>query len=1301
MTIARRASRRRALALRWLLACAVVFGLAAARPSMASQPHRPAVAETTRRWTPPDLSPQRHGDPECIPDPDLDNQRFLDGSLLRPDAVIGSFGQQLGVTGLETVDVDGNGVDEIVVGHPSAWYVLRWVPARDDYVQVHWHEAGIALPLDGGNIVELAVGELDGDPGVEIAVLFTDKTLAVHDATTGELEHELVLDLPRDPAGLHVANIDATPLDELLVFDDDDLLVYQAGSASFEWRVLDARGTDLTTGNFDDDPALEIAIGRDADGWMIDTELRDIEWIEPLGFGTHVDSGDVDDDGRDEIVGVERFGDFFVVDADTRTRKFSIDNVDTSAILAHDVDGDTLPEVLLGDGQLGEVQVRDAIDGSTLGSLPNPEHSVANITIGDVDGDCTNELVWGAGFGDAGSDRLHVADLATETFEWENIENDGPMHCFGVGDVDADGRQEVLRVSSRSDAGSDGALVFVTDLHRRQDEQLPSAALTDGQMPTQGLVLAQLDDDRPLEYVVNGSTGTTGRVRAFDAVTHEMQWETDGWPGEWVSMIVAGDLERDGVLDLVVGTGRQTAEAEGTFLRVLDAATGELRWRTPSLGTSSAGVVDIAIGAVDADPPREIVASHAGRLLVFDGETGLEELSEPLAGIGPIEILDLTGNSDLDILVGTDDGVLIGLAHDAYHVFIVQPITDGSIDALRVVDLDHDGGRELLLTTLLDGTDESRLRIHDLALACRVWESPPLAGPAGLANGLQVVDVDDDGRTEILVSTGQGLHVFEVELAPGVQLADTLPPVHPGAVGLQAVRPIATPDCCPAVDLEWARAYDGASPPVEHVIHRSTTADFVPGPTTVVGRTREQSWRDVTVAPGTRYHYLVRTEDRLGNVETNQVRRSIETTEALVPDAAELVSIVDRTDCARDGIAITFTHPGIPTDVVFELLVDGIVVAIDVTSPHVHLPGDSDDHVYAIRARHPHCPLETLSTERTIADLGVAVTLPTTTVVDLDECALGEVEIAFTDDGADRHALVVDGLVVADPVTSPVRHAPGDDAPHVYVIRGIDETCGSEVDSSPVVFADVERGLEAPVIVRFDDADLCDLGEGVVTFTHPGFVGAGRYELWRDGAVFLSPFESGAPVPLDDQLVHEYVVRAIDEDCGIVSDSRVSLLVDESGRTPAATLTLIDADACTMGEALVLIDHPGFPVDGRYELWRDSAPWLDPVVDGQTVSLDGVHDYQIYAYDEICRRDSLSSPVLFEDTVGQLPDPVLRVAREVDTDDTLRLSWEPLPAAEVNVYVGSLTTLSAGYDHVSRRPGLRFPDGATVDRGCQ
>jgi hypothetical protein len=824
---------------------------------------------------------------------------LLDPGLMREDGILGSIPQVLGTTGIFAVDVDGDGTDEILVGHSMLWYLLELDRSRNTWVQRYFGEKGVGATFGGGGVLCLRIGDLNGDGHKDLVVLTSANAFETYDLVTGAF---LGTQTPgfTGITRFALANIDGGSDDEILAINAQNLAAIKNGVALPLWTVTGANASDLAVGNMDGDAALEIALARGTgvNGWVIDAATREKQFDYGPGFGNLVSAGDIDGDGRDELAAVETWGDYMAFDVEASSLKWSAYNFNTSAIRIADTDGDGISEVLVGDAQWGDVQVLDGVSGALRYAIANPEHSVSFIAVGDVRGTCVPKIIWGAGYTSTGADHLYIASTTSHTIEWENLETDGPFWSIAAGDTDADGRTELIRVSADSKAGYDGALVFVTDFHHRLDEYTPAASTNDGWMITRGMALEQLDSDPQLEYVMNDSSTYSGKVSAFDAVSHQRQWTSGIYDGEYVSCIVSGDPDGDGTTNILVGTGREHTGATGIYVRLYDGTTGTQIWRSPSLGGGFNEVTALRVANVDGTGNNEILAAVPGTgIMAFDGITHQLSWTHALTTVTALETGDVDANGVPEYIVGTSSGSVTAY-NGATRTQVWTSSVSGAVTAVRLADVDGDATRELVVAYATgEWSYVAIIRLSDHAVQ---WTSPALAGTAGQGESLLVRDIDDDGRVEITIGSSHSVRVFEYSGAP-----ETTAPVFPSGTPGVASAASASTACCVAVDLTWPLANDAASPPVTYRIYRSTTPGVIPGPSTYVGATSRDSYRDHTVGANVTYSYLVRAVDRLGNEDQNAHEISI------VPNSISAEALpASKTVCPSGVLSLTAVASG-------------------------------------------------------------------------------------------------------------------------------------------------------------------------------------------------------------------------------------------------------------------------------------------------------------------------------------------------------------------------------------------------------
>lgn len=1184
-------------------------------PGVRSQAHDQGAPAQRTVVTPP------WGGESRLPSP-----HSFDPALMREDAEIGLYTHDMGTAGLQAVDTDGDGLSEIVVAQWATWYLLELVPGsgglRPRYVV---QRSRVSTP-DTKTIIDVRVGDIDGDAKLEVVVLHSEGTIAFHDAATGSLTSTFNTTVSNHD-DFEVEDVDGLPGDEIVELDDAGLRVFQHGSSTPSWTVTGVSGTDLAIGNVDADAAKELVLGSESGSRVIDCQSHAIEWTYSSGFGSFVDVADVDGDGLEEIAGCDTWNRCQVVDGDTRLEKWhdiTFTSQERGAIRCRDIDGDGIAELGVGDAGWGEVSFYDGITGARVGDVANPLNGVANLDFADVDGDCEGEVIWAAGHWTANrADQIHVASLSTSAIEWTDFPIVAPTHAFAVADIDADGTSEVVRACTDSKYLYQLG-VYVTNMTTRQEERIPAVrdlVYLANPNDEPGLVVVQADADPQLEYVIVGNEDLfDAQVSAYDGISHERQWVSPAWSAEGVRAMTVADCDGDGTAELLVSTQEWAAGVSPRLrsLRITDGS--EIYVSPPGCTTCFAGVDSIRVADVDADGDNDIVAIiEWSGIHVGDARTHAETWSSHDSAVRALDVADLIRGGPLEILLGRYTGILRALDGASHDEIFSTYIGPGSISAIKVADIDGDGMSEILVgqqpPTVAATNPTHVLKVlagHDRQL---LWTSRPFDSAIGLDDSLCVADADDDGLMEIVFDDRSALHFLEY----GGRSADGDPPLFDGVEGAQAV---VTSSCCPAVDVSWNAATDLLTPPPQYEVHRSGTAPFTPSSSTLVTTTGQLSYRDTNVAMDTTYHYLVRALDGAGNEDANMRNASVTLPSDDVPVPPTGLLVTDPSSCDIGGVDVAWTPPTPPPGFAFDLEVDGVIVASDALSPLHHSMGDGASHAYRMQARNLACGYTAAGAPFDMADSGTTLEAPVVTSVnDATPCAREGVVVTFTHPGfavSGRYDVERDGVVVLVDATSPAAVDAGDTLPHAWTVLAVDTDCPRRSESAAVTGEDTVRVLDPPIEVSVSDLDRCASSQLVLAFAHSGFPGTGHYELLRDGLVVLSPVTSGQSIAAPDNIAHDYSVKAIDEECDLSADSELRRGQDLTDcGLPAREVELRVSKDATLSDAL-------------------SVRWTQAVgsVSRHDVYVGTLANLGVGVYDHVATRAGLSFPDAVDTTTG-------------------------------------------------------------------
>jgi large repetitive protein len=420
---------------------------------------------------------------------------------------------------------------------------------------------------------------------------------------------------------------------------------------------------------------------------------------------------------------------------------FHAANTTTYAVADLDHDGD-LDLAAAAVGDLVTTWFNDGAGAFTWSLDALGAGDVAALTLRDFDGDGLEELATGGTAGILifpGVSVGHLSGSGTSVAA-------APAAGFAVADWNRDGDPDLL--------AADGSTMALH--HDSLSGTFGATSFTDsgqalGSGGTSVVVAGDVDRDGHLDFVEALASGATV-VWKNDGTGHFTQGATVV-TGD-VASLVLGDVDGDGDLDLVVGFS--TLAGARVYL---NDGSGSFTDSLQLLGGSTVFVV--AAGDVDGDGDLDVVVGEANgfkRVWLNDGSGSFSDSGQALTAnvTSALALGDVDGDGDLDLIEGVAGLGVVIWANDGTGTFSdTADLLTGDTRALALADLDRDGDLDLVLG---NSAQDNVILLNDGFGAFSLGPSSP---GSSQTRAIVAADLNHDGKVDFLdASLDHGLHAW-------------------------------------------------------------------------------------------------------------------------------------------------------------------------------------------------------------------------------------------------------------------------------------------------------------------------------------------------------------------------------------------------------------------------------------------------------------------------------------------------------------------------------------------------------------
>lgn len=550
-----------------------------------------------------------------------------------------------------------------------------------------------------------------------------------------------------------IGDVDGDGTDELVTGFGGGLNIYSL--ASGQWlRSYSIDGvSSIALAQLDADHALEVILGGVWPGRVLDGATFATDWQYVDGFGTSIATGRLGGQGMSRWAG-STLGRFSVFQADPWSPLWSAVGDFTHIAAIEDPGGRNLLSAV---DSRNVVHLYDSTTRQLLFRIPEQIPGlVVNATAGfDIDGDGASEIAIAAGriSNSAETGLVTIADADDGTNRWRWLPARGPYTTVAWGDVDGDGRDELVAAARLVSSVAGGTLEIFDADSDRSEWRSPLASYTADflQLSVSRMQLRRKPVAAGQDIVLAGQTGSedSSRLIVLDGVTRVISLDRFGGVGESFVDLALMARADDGSDDF--GLAVQRSASYASVLQRRSGTDGALLWESQSMHGYIHQVLYVPPAHASSG---ELIAVMADALHAYDAATGTPRWSLPTSSnLGAAYVP--TGASSAEFVVYSVYGQIA--FHDASTRALLRQFTlperievitalEGDVRRMiaatggRLILLDGIAGQTLAQSTAITGFPLRGGHIASRLLSEDVWQLASGTGAALYRHRLALTD---------------------------------------------------------------------------------------------------------------------------------------------------------------------------------------------------------------------------------------------------------------------------------------------------------------------------------------------------------------------------------------------------------------------------------------------------------------------------------------------------------------------------------------------------------------------------------